>query len=51
MLSRGIFCAICIDARPVPRLNGETIILIPNAAVVDVNVAASNIKTSDCPGG
>ena len=50
MLPRGIFCAICINAGPVPWLDGETIILIPNAAVVDVNVAASDIKALGWPG-
>ena len=34
-----------IDTGPVPRLNGETIVLVPNAAVVDVNIAACDIET------
>mmetsp|Transcript_73602 Transcript_73602/g.172399 ORF Transcript_73602/g.172399 Transcript_73602/m.172399 type:complete len:252 (-) Transcript_73602:146-901(-) len=45
-----VFCAIGIDPCSITRLNCETVILIPNTAAVDVNVAASNIKAVSVEG-
>ena len=40
-----VFSAIGIDSGSVPWLDGETVVLIPNAAVMDMDVAACDIKT------
>ena len=39
-----IFCTFGVDPSLVPRLDGETVVLVPNTAVVDVNVAACHIE-------